>query len=94
MAGQRFGRYAERLCRPRERNRSSVQLSLACGLSVEVSFADHQEMTPRIVARGGVPGEVGRPQFEDVAVAVHAQVIGDVNPALVILMVGLMLAKP
>ena len=48
-------------------------------------------MTGRVVVGGGVAGDGGVAQREDVAVAIDCVVVGDVDPALVVLVVALML---
>jgi hypothetical protein len=47
-----------------------------------------------VVVSGGIAGDRGPAQLEDVPVAVHAHVIGDVHPPPVDLVIALMLAKP
>ena len=61
-------------------------------LFVEVSFAEDEEVAGRVVARRGVAHELGVSQLVDVPVAVDADVIGDVDPALRVLVVALVLA--
>ena len=93
VARQRVGRDAKFLGGPGEREGGSVELGLRHRLLVEVSFADDEEVAGRVVARRGVAHEVGRPQLEDVPVAVDADVIGDVDPPLLVLVVPLVLAE-
>ena len=51
-------------------------------------------MAGRVVFGGGVPRQFGGAQFVDVAVAVDANVIGDVDPAALALVKPLVLAQP
>ena len=50
-------------------------------------------MARRVVVRGGVAGNLGAPQFVDVAIAINADVIGDVDPSLLVLVIPLVLAE-
>ena len=50
-------------------------------------------MARRVVVRRGVPRDLWRAQFVDVAIAVDADVIGDVDPSLLVLVVALILAE-
>lgn len=44
-------------------------------------------MTRGVVVRRGVAGDFGTPEFVDVAIAVDADVIGDVDPPVLVLVV-------
>ena len=46
-----------------------------------------------VVVGRGVAGNLGAPQFVDVAVAVDADVIRDVDPSVLVLVVSLVLAQ-
>jgi hypothetical protein len=59
---------------------------------VEVSLAEDEEMAGGVVIRRGVTGNLGAPQFIEVAVAVDADVIRDVDPSVLVLVVPLVLA--
>lgn len=82
MAGQSVGRDMKRLGCPGERECGGMELSFGDDFLVEVSFAEDQEVARRVVVRRGVTGDLWRAQFIDVAVAVDADVIGDVDPSL------------
>ena len=84
---------AKRLGGPGEREGGSVELLLGHILFVEVSLADDEEVARRVVARRGVACKLGRPQLVDVPVAVDADVISDVDPPLLALVVLLVLAQ-
>ena len=62
-------------------------------LLVEVAFADDVEVAGWVETRCGVADEVGRPELVDVPVAVDADVIGDIDPPLIVLVVSLVLAE-
>lgn len=93
MARQCVGRNVKILSRPCERASRSLELGLWHSLLIEVSFAENQEMARRVVVRRGIAGDLGAPQFVDVAIAVHADVIGDVDPPVLVLVVSLILSE-
>lgn len=93
MARQGVGRNVKVLSRPCERASCSLELGLRHGLLIEVSFAEDQEMARRVVVRGGIARDLGAPQFVDVAIAVDADVIGDVDPSVLVLVVSLILSE-
>ena len=93
MARQCPGRDAEGLGGPCERESGSVKLGLRHDLLIEVPFAEDQKMARCVVVRRSVAGNVGAPQFVDVAIAVNADVIGDVDPSQLVLVVPLVLAE-
>src|ERR1700753_3262110 len=93
MTGQCIGLDAEILRSPGERHGSSVELRFRYRLLIEVPFAQHQEMTGGVVVGGGVAGALGAPQFVDVAIAVDGDVIRDVDPTLLILVISLILSQ-
>ena len=93
MAGQCGGRDAKVLGGPRERKSGPVKLGLWYGLLIEVSFAENEEMACGVVVRRGVTGNLGAPQFVEVAVAVDADVVRDVDPPQLVLVVALVLAE-
>ena len=94
MARQCVGRDGEVLDGPCECESGSVQLGLRHNLLIEVSFAEHQEMARGVVVRCSVAGNIGAPQFINVAVAVNADVVSDVDPSQLVLVVALVLAEP
>ena len=49
-------------------------------------------MARRVVVGRGVARDLGAPQFVDVAIAVDAYVVGDVDPSLLVLVVSLVLS--
>src|SRR5947209_7446500 len=93
MAGQRIALDAEVLGGPGECQRGSVKLCLRDCLLVEVSFAEQQEVSGGVVIGRGVAGKPRVPQFVEVAVAVDGDVVRDVNPSLLILVIQLILAQ-
>lgn len=93
MARQRGARYPEILGGPCERARCALELGLRHSLSIEVPFAEDQEMARRVVIRRGVARNLGAPEFVDVAVAVDSDVIGDVDPPVLVLVVPLVLSE-
>ncbi len=92
MARQCVGRDAKVLGGPCERESGSVKLGLGHNLLIEVSLAEDEEMARCYVVRGSVACNLGAPQFIDVAIAVDADVIGDVDPSPLVLVVLLVLA--
>jgi hypothetical protein len=92
MASQGSARDTEVLGGPSECESGSVKLRLRHGLLVEVSLAEDEEMAGGVVVRRGVTGNVGAPQFVEVAVAVDADVIRDVDPSVLVLVVPLVFA--
>src|SRR5690242_10972227 len=50
-------------------------------------------MARGVVVRRGVASDLGAPQFVDVAIAVDADVIGDVDPSVLVLVVSLILSE-
>ena len=70
-----------------------MKLGLRHSLLIEVSLAEDQKMARRVVIRRGVAGNFGAPQFVDVAVAVDADVIGDVDPPMLVLVVSLVTSQ-
>jgi len=93
MAGQGVGRDVKRLDCPCERECGPLQLGFRHDFLVEVSLAEDQEVSCRVVVRCGIAGDLRRAQFVDVAVAVDADVIRDIDPSLLVLVVALVLAK-
>ena len=91
---ERVGRDAVLLSRPGEYEGSAVELLLRHLLLVEVSFADDEEVPGGVVACCGVANEVGISQLVDVSVPIDAEVIGDINPALRVLVIVLVLTEP
>ena len=71
----------------------SVKLCLRHNLLIEVSFAEDQEMACCVVVRRGVAGNLGAAQFVDVAIAVDADVIRNVDPSVLVLVIPLVLAQ-
>jgi len=78
---------------PGERESGSVELGFRDDFLVEVSFAEDQEVACRVVVRCGVTRDLRRAQFVDVAVSVNADVIRDVDPSQLVLVVALVLAE-
>ena len=93
MTRQCVGCDAKVLGGPCERNAGSVKLGLRHGLLVEVSFAEDQEVACCVVVGRSVARDLGAPQFVDVAIAVNGDVIRDVDPSLLVLVVALILAQ-
>lgn len=93
MTCQGVGCEVESLCRPGECDCCAVQLGFGHRLLVEVAFAQDKEVSGRIVIGGGVADQFGRAQLEDVPVQVDADVVGDVDSAVLVLVVALVLAK-
>lgn len=93
MARQCVGRDAKFLDGPCERESSSMKLGLRHQLFIEVSFAEDQEMAGCVVVGGSVAGNLGASQFVDVAVTVDADVISDVDPPQLVLVVMLILSE-
>ena len=93
MAGQCAGRDPKGLGSPCERESGSVKLGLRHNLLIEVSFAEDKEVACCVVACRSVACNLGAPQFVDVAVAVDADVIRDVDPSQLGLVVPLVLAQ-
>ena len=93
MASQGVAGDAKGLGGPGERESGRVELGVGDDFLVEVSFAEDQEVARRVVVRLGVTRDLWRAQFVDVAVAVDADVIGDVDPSLLVLVVALILAE-
>ena len=93
VASERLGRDTELFSGPSECECSSVELFLCHLLFVEVSFADNEEMAGRVITRRGVAHDMRVTQSVDVPLAVHAYVIGDVDPPLCVLVIVLVLAK-
>ena len=89
-----FSWNAELLCGRSQYQRGAVQLVLRHLFLVEVALADDKEVTGRVVGRRGVAHEVGTSQLVDVPVAIDAEVIGNVDPPLRVLVVALVLAQP
>ena len=56
-------------------------------------LVDGPLVTRRVVVRRGVARDLGAPQFVDVAIAVDADVIGDVDPSVLVLVVSLILSE-
>ncbi len=93
MARECFGRDAEALRGPCEREHSSIELVLRDHFLIEVSFAEDEEMACRVVVCRRVAGNIGASQLVDVALAVDADVVGDVDPSKLVLVVPLVLTK-
>ena len=93
MASQGVGGDVKGLGCPCERECGPLELGFRDDFLVEVSFAEDQEVSCRVVVRCGVAGDLRRAQFVDVAVAVDADVIRDIDPSLLVLVVALVLAK-
>src|ERR1700739_4062103 len=93
MAGQCAGRDAKALGSPCERESGSMKLSLRHHLLIEVAFAEDKEVACCVVVLGGVACNLGAPQFVDIAVAVNADVIRDVDPSQLVLVIPLVLAE-
>lgn len=93
MAGQRVGGDVKGLSCPGERECGPVELGFRDGFLVEVTFAEDQEVACRVVVRRGITRDLRRAQFVDVAVAVNADVIRDVDPSQLVLVVMLVLAQ-
>lgn len=74
----------ELLGSPGERRCSTVELSIGGGLLVEVTLAENQEVSRWVIVGCGVASEFRAAQFVDVAVAVNADVVGDVDPSPVV----------
>ena len=79
--------------RPRRKRVLRRQLRFRHLLLVEVAFADDEEMPGGVVAGRGVAHEAGIPELVDVSVAIDAQVVGDVDPSLRVLVISLVLSK-
>ncbi len=86
-------RDAEVLGSPGERESGSVKLGLRHGLLIEVSFAEDEEVACGVVVRRSVARNLGAPQLVDVAVAVDADVIRDVDPPMLVLVIPLVLTQ-
>ena len=84
----------ELLCRPGANESGAVELCVTDGFSVEVAFAQDEEVSGRVVVGGGITGDGSVAEREDVSPAVDCRVVGDIDPALVILMEALMLLQP
>ena len=93
MARQCACRDLKVLGSPCERESGSVKLGLRYDLLIEVPFAENKKVACCVVVCGGVACNLGAPQFVDVAVAVNADVIRDVNPSQLVLVVPLVLAQ-
>ena len=80
--------------RPKQtRPAAPSELGVRHKLLVEISFADNKEVAGWVVACRGVANELGLSQLINVAVTVDTDVVGDVDPALRVLVVPLMLAE-
>ena len=93
MARQCAGRDPKGLGSPCERESGSVKLSLRHNLLIEVAFAEDKEVDCCVVVCRSVACNLGAPQFVDVAVAVDADVIRDVDPSVLVLVIPLVLAE-
>ena len=93
MARQCVGCDAEVPGGPCERESGSAKLGFRHNLLIEVSFAEKQEMACRVVVRCCVAGNLGAAQFVDVANAVNGDVIRDVDPSQLVLVVPLILTQ-
>ncbi len=93
MARQCAGRDPKVLGSPRERESGSVQLGLRHNLLIEVSFAEDKDVACCVVVCRSIACNLGAPQFVDVAVAVNADVIRDVDPSQLVLVIPLVLAE-
>ena len=93
MTRQCAGRYAKFLGSPCERESGSVKLSLRHNLLIEVAFAEDKEVACCVVVCRTVACNLGAPQFVDVAVAVDADVIRDVDPSQLVLVIPLVLTQ-
>lgn len=93
MASQGVGGDVKGLGGPSERESGRMELGVRYDFLVEVSFAEDQEVARRVVVRRSVTRDLWRAQFVDVAVTVDADVIGDVDPSLLVLVVALILAE-
>lgn len=80
--------------RPNTYECGTVELSLTDDLFVEVTLAQHEEVTGGVVVGGGITGDSGVAERKDVSLTVDSDVIGDVDPALLVLMKSLMLLQP
>lgn len=93
VPGQGVGGHAEGLRGPGESQCGAVQLGFGQRFVIEVALADDEEVAGGVVVGGRVAGQVGAAELVDVAAAVDAEVIGDVDPALLVLVVALVLAQ-
>ena len=93
VASQGVGGDVKGLDGPGERESGPVKLGLGHNLAIEVPFAQDQEVACRVVVRGCITRDLRGAQFVDVAVAVNADVVGDVDPAQLVLVVALVLAE-
>lgn len=93
MAAQGSAGHIELLGSPRKSQCCAIQLGLADLLFVKVAFAEDQKMTGRVIVCRSVTGDLGCAQLVDVSVAVDTDVVGDIDPAALVLMKGLMLTK-
>ena len=93
MARQCAGRDPKVLGSPCERESGSVKRDLRHNLLIEVSFAEDKEVARCVVVGGSVACNLWAPQFVNVAIAVDADVRGDLDPAQLVLVVPLVLAQ-
>ena len=93
MARQCAGGDAKFLGSPGERDSGSVKLGFRRSLFIEVSFAKNKEVPRGVVVRRSVACDFWAPQFVDVAVAVNADVIRDVDPSVLVLVIPLVLTQ-
>lgn len=84
----------ECLCSPGECHRCTAKLFSRDGFLVEITFTENEKMPGRVVLSGGITFDQREPQLINVAVAVYADVVGDVAPAPLVLMELLMLKQP
>src|ERR1700729_3805855 len=92
MTRQGSARDTEVLGGPGECESGPVKLRLRHGLLVEVSLAENEEMACGVVVRRGITGNLGAPQFVEVAIAVDADVVRDVDPPVLVLVIPLVFA--
>ena len=91
VGGQCLYADPELLCRPGAYESGAVELCLADDFGVEVAFAQDEEMSGGVVVGGGITSDGGVAKRKDVAPSVNGSVIGNIDPALVVLMEALML---
>ena len=94
MSRQLLGRDVEFLSRPSEDEGGAVELLFRHLFLIEIPFAYDEEVPGGVVACSRVANEVGISELVDISIPIDTKVIGDINPALGVLVIVLVLTEP
>lgn len=76
------------LSRPRAYKCKGVEQGLRYGLLIKVAFTQDKKVPDRVILGGCVTSYLGLPQLIDVASMVNTDVVGDIYPSQLVLVMG------